>query len=170
MRGATFLPGSWPPLPGFAPWANFTSASAALAAVIGVTVKRAPAYWMLRLPSGRPMRALSNPPSPLFAIGPIPGGSATPSAEARPAVAVERVHRPRDRAVGRLGERALAHPRRHEAPQHMLLPLDFVEREDLAMRDDLQEIEDPQRLALVHRARVRLVGGREPASRAPWAA
>ena len=79
MRGDTFLPGSWPPFPGFAPWANFTSASAARAAVIGVTVKRAPAYWMLRLPSGPPMRDLSNPPSPLFAIGPMPAGAGTPA-------------------------------------------------------------------------------------------
>ena len=55
-------------------------------------------------------------------------------AEARPAVAVERVHRPRDRAVRRLRERALAHPRGHEAPEHVLLPLDLVEREGLAVR------------------------------------
>ena len=52
-RARPSCPGSWPPLPGFAPCANFTSASAARAAVMGVTVKRAPAYWMLRLPSRR---------------------------------------------------------------------------------------------------------------------
>ncbi len=70
-------------MPGLAPWANFTSASAARAAVIGVTVKRAPAYWMLRLPSARPMRALSKPPSPLFANGPIPAGTGTPARRKR---------------------------------------------------------------------------------------
>ena len=51
---------------------------AARAAVMGVTVKRAPAYWMLRLPSARPIRVLSKPPSPEFANGPIPAGTGTP--------------------------------------------------------------------------------------------
>jgi hypothetical protein len=72
------LPGSWPPLPGLAPCANFTSASAARAAVMGVMVKRAPAYWTLRLPSRVPTRALSNPPSPLLATGPMPSGRGRP--------------------------------------------------------------------------------------------
>ena len=80
------------------------------------------------------------------------------AAEPRPAVAVERVHRPRDRAVGGLGERALAHPRRHEAPQHVLLALDLVERDGLAVGDDAEEVEDADRLALVDGVRERLVG------------
>ena len=156
----TFLPGSWPPLPGLAPWANLTSASAARAAVIGVTVKRAPAYWMLRLPSARPMRALSKPPSPRVRDRADPRRDRDPgAAEAHPAVAVERVHRPRDRAVRGLGEGALAHPRRHEAPQHVLLALDLVERDRLVVGDDAEEVEDADRLALVDRVRERLVGG-----------
>ncbi len=79
MRGDTFLPGSWPPLPGFAPWANFTSASSARAAVMGVIVKRAPAYCTLRLPSRPPIRVLSKPPSPLLATGPMPSGRGRPA-------------------------------------------------------------------------------------------
>ena len=49
-------------------------------------------------------------------------------------------------------------PGRHEAPQHVLLALDLVERDGLAVRDDAQQVEDAERLALVDGVRERLVG------------
>ena len=159
MRGETFLPGSWPPLPGLAPCANFTSHSAARdgrhrrdrearARVLdaAVAVGAADAVLVEAALAGVRDRA-------------DPGRDRSPAApESREAVAVERVHRARDGAVRGLGERALAHPGRHEAPQHVLLGLHLVERDRFRVRHQAQQVEDTERLAIVHRVGVGLVG------------
>ena len=75
MRSSTLWPGSWPPSPGFAPWAILICSWSASTRYCAVTPKRADATCLIaerrRLPSGSGIeRAASSPPSPVLERAP----------------------------------------------------------------------------------------------------
>ena len=75
MYTVTFRPGSWPPSPGFEPWAILISSWSARARYSAVTPKRADATCLIFASVGRPSspgayHAGSSPPSPVLAAPP----------------------------------------------------------------------------------------------------
>src|SRR3954463_12103490 len=75
IHGYTLLPGSWPPSPGFAPWAILIWMSSAFVRYSDVTPNRPDATCFTadrrRSPFGsRSKRSASSPPSPVFDFPP----------------------------------------------------------------------------------------------------
>src|SRR3954465_12402132 len=75
IHGYTLAPGSWPPSPGFAPWAILICSSRALTRYWLVTPKRPEATCLMALFFESPLvsgryRAGSSPPSPVFDLPP----------------------------------------------------------------------------------------------------
>ena len=71
-HGYTFVGGSWPPSPGFAPCASLIWMSSALVRYRLVTPKRPDATCLIALRrSGSRSRSTSSPPSPVFDLPPM---------------------------------------------------------------------------------------------------
>ena len=75
MYAVALRPGSWPPSPGFDPWAILISSWSALARYVAVTPNRADATCLIRASWRRPSgpgryQAGSSPPSPVLALPP----------------------------------------------------------------------------------------------------
>ena len=75
MYAVALRPGSWPPSPGFEPWAILISSWSARARYVAVTPNRAEATCLIRASRRRPSgpaayHAGSSPPSPVFAAPP----------------------------------------------------------------------------------------------------
>ena len=76
MTASTLCPGSWPPSPGFAPWAILIWTSSALTRYSAVTPNRPEATCLIAERSESPFgsgrkRADSSPPSPVFDLPPM---------------------------------------------------------------------------------------------------
>src|SRR6187549_121455 len=128
MLSSTFLPGSSPPSPGFAPCAILICSSSALARYWMVTPKRPDAICLIAVRQ-------RHEPRGIFA------------AFAGVALAADPVHRDRERLV-RLGrQRAEAHRARAEALDDFTRRLDLLERQRLHPRYEVEQAAQRARLA-----------------------
>ena len=127
ISALTLWPGSWPPSPGFEPWAILMFSSSANAQYSGVTPNRPDAICLMR-----ELRSHALP------AGAVPGRVL--AALAAVALAAEHVHRDRERLVGLGREGAVRHRAGGEPAGDGLGRLDLAERQRRAGRDELEEV------------------------------